>query len=158
MTEEHTTLVEVKSGKIELVFNRDMGYSTLQFNCECTDAMPYCKAMCCRLRQGFSVLLRPDEISKYKNRPFPRDPELRIVDNSPDGKSCYYLDSDEAKCTIHGEHPQMCKDYHCSPEGKGFGVKYRDGGWLWTPMNCLQQMGDGSVIDLRKISKVNLGD
>jgi hypothetical protein len=155
MTEDRQTLVEVQSGKVELVWNGK--YSTLQFNAECKDVIHLCKAMCCRLRQGFTVLLEDDEVAKYKSRPFPRDPALRVLDRSVDGESCIYLDTGKSTCTIHGSHPRMCKSYHCSPGGKGFGVKHRDGGWLWTPMGCLQQLGDGTVIDIREIAKVNLG-
>jgi hypothetical protein len=157
MSEERQTLKEVPSGKIELVWNGV--YSTLQFSCECLDALPYCKAMCCRLRQGFTVLLNDAEIKsgKYKTRPFPQDPQLRVLQRSEDGNSCFYLDSDKSVCTIHGGHPTMCRDYHCSPGGKGFGVKYRDGGWLWTPMGCLQQLGDGTVVDIRELTTVNIG-
>ncbi len=155
MTEERQTLVELPSGRIELVWNGT--FSTLQFNAECVECLPFCKAMCCRLRQGFTVLLQEDEIPKYKNRPFPQNPELRVLERSKDGNSCYYLDSDRSLCTIHGHHPKMCSDYHCSPQGKGDGVKHRDGGWLWTPMGCLQQLGDGTVIDIREVTKVNLG-
>lgn len=155
MSEERQLLKDVPSGKIELVFNGL--YSTLQFNCACVDALPYCKGMCCRLRQGFTVLLTTEEIPKYKHRPYPRQPELMILDNSPDGNSCCYLDQQKSTCTIHGGHPQMCKDYHCSPGGVGENVKYRDGGWMWTPMGCVQQMADGSVIDIRDAAKVNLG-
>jgi Fe-S-cluster containining protein len=153
--EERQTLKEVPSGKIELVWNGV--YSTLQFNCDCMDAIPFCKAMCCRLRQGFTVLLKAGEVSKYKNRPFPQDPQLRVLQRSEDGNSCYYLDSEKSLCTIHGDHPEMCRVYHCSPQGKGDGVKHRDGGWLWTPMACLQQLADGTVIDIREQSQVRIG-
>jgi Fe-S-cluster containining protein len=155
VSEERQILKEVPSGKIELVWNGT--YSTLQFNGECTEMLPYCKAMCCRLRQGFTVLLEDSEVAKYKNRPFPQDPQLRVLERSEDGNSCYYLDAEKSLCTIHGQHPLMCQKYHCSPGGKGHGVKHRDGGWLWTPMGCLQQLGDGTVIDIREISQVKIG-
>ena len=156
MTEERQVLKEVASGKIEFVWNGT--YSTLQFNCSCLDAIPYCKGMCCRLRQGFTVLLKDSEIPKYRSRPFPQNPQLRVLERSADGSACYYLDQEKSLCTIHGRHPEMCQVYHCSPGGKGETVKYRDGGWLWTPMACLQQLGDGTVVDVREISKVRIGN
>ena len=152
--EDRQVLKEVPSGKIELIFNGV--YSTLNFNCHCLDALPFCKAMCCRMRQGFTVLLREDEVSKYKSEPYRKDQSLRVLQRSADGNACTYLDQEKCQCTIHGSSPQMCQDYHCSVEGKGDGVKYRDGGWLWTPLGALQQLADGSVIDIRKIAKVNL--
>ena len=142
-------LVDVPSGKIELVFNGV--YSTLQFNCHCLDALPYCKAMCCRLRQGFTVMLKEDEVGKYKSKPHPQNPELRILQSSPDGQSCVYLEANKNQCTIHDHSPWMFGAYHCSPEGKGDRVEYRDGGWLWSPMGCVQQLGDGSVVDIRDL-------
>src|ERR1019366_2045896 len=157
MTEKRSTLVDLPSGKIELVFHVENGYSKLEFNADCISCLPFCHAMCCRLRQGFTVLLESDEIAKYKNRPFPRDPQLRVLDRSEDGESCVYLDADKSLCTIHGKHPKMCKSYHCSPGGVGENVKHRDGGWLWTPMGCLQQLGVRTVVDIPEISKVNRG-
>ena len=151
--EERQTLVEVASGKVELVWNGV--YSTLQFNAACTDVVHLCKGMCCRLRQGFTVLLRADEVGKFESKPYPRDASLHVLQTSPDGNACFYLEQEKSLCKIHGKAPQMCQDYHCSPEGKGDGVKYRDGGWLWTPMGCLGQLADGSVFDMRK-QKVNL--
>jgi len=152
--EDRQTLKEVPSGKIELVFNGV--YSTLQFNCHCLDALPYCKAMCCRLRQGFTVLLTEEEKHKYESKPYARDASLRVLQTSKDGQACYYLDQEKYQCTIHDHSPWMCGVYHCSPEGKGDRVKYRDAGWLWTPMGCLQQLADGTVIDTRQHVKVNL--
>ena len=154
MMEERTTLKELPSGKIELVWNGV--YSTLQFNVHCLDALPFCKAMCCRMRQGFSVMLKPEEIGKYKSRPHPLNPETHIVQTDSSGQHCTYLDSGSCQCTIHDHSPWMCGAYHCSPGGKGDRVEHRDGGWLWTPIGALQQLADGSVIDIRKIAKVNL--
>lgn len=155
MLEERQTLKELPSGKIELVWNGV--YSTLQFNVDCLDAIPFCKGMCCRLRQGFTVLLKDGEVSKYKSRPFPQNPSLRVLQRSEDGNSCCYLDAEKSICTIHGQHPEMCKVWHCSPGGIGATVRYRDGGWLWTPMGCLEQLADGSVVDIRELTKVNIG-
>jgi hypothetical protein len=149
--EMHEVLKEVPSGKIELVDNGV--YSTLQFNCHCLDALPFCKAMCCRLRQGFTVMMTPnDDASKYKTKPHPQNPELKILQHDADGKQCTYL-SDKFECTIHTDSPWMCGAYHCSPGGKGDRVQYRDGGWIWSPMGLVQQLGDGSVVDMRNAAR-----
>jgi len=152
--EDRQVLAEVPSGKVELVFNGV--FSTLQFNAECMDVIHLCKGMCCRLRQGFTVLLKEDEIGKYKSEPFRKDQSLQVLQRSEDGQSCTYLDQEKSTCTIHDHSPWMCGAYHCSPGGKGERVEHRDGGWFWSPMNCLQQLADGSVMDIRKIAKVNL--
>jgi len=148
--DEKQTLREVPSGTIDLVFNGV--FSTLQFNCHCLDALPFCKAMCCRQRQGFTVLLQPDEKGKFKSRPYPHTANVEMLAADASGQHCFYLDPEKHQCTIHEKSPWMCGAYHCSPGGKGDRVTHRDGGWLWTPMNCLQQLGDGSVIDIRKQS------
>lgn len=152
MKEDHQLLKEVPSGKIELVFNGS--FSVLQFNCHCLDALPFCKAMCCRLRQGFTVMLQPEEVGHYRSRPHPQNPDLHILQHSADGNACTYLDQTEHKCTIHDHSPKMCQLYHCSPGGKGDHVKHRDGGWVWTPTGFLQQLGDGTVVDVREIARV----
>ena len=152
--EDRQTLKEVPSGKIELVFNG--ATSTLQFNCHCLDALPYCKAMCCRMRQGFVVLLNEEEAHKYRSIPYKGNPGVRVLKASDDGNACFYLDQKTCQCKIHEDSPLMCGAYHCSPEGKGDRVQYRDGGWLWSPVGALQQLADGSVMDVRKIAKVNL--
>ena len=41
-----TLLAEVASGRIEIVFNGL--FNALQFNSDCSDALPYCNAACCR--------------------------------------------------------------------------------------------------------------
>lgn len=151
--EDRQVLKEVKSGKIELVYNGV--YSTLQFNCHCLDALPFCKAMCCRQRQGFTVILtqKEAEAKKYKTKQHPQSKGVQVLQADPTGQFCVYLDNDKNTCSIHEDSPWMCGAYHCSPGGLGDRVKHRDGGWLWTPINALQQLADGSVIDIRNQSK-----
>ncbi len=57
-------LVETKSGPIELVKVGPVMF--LQFNCECEHAIPYCAAMCCRMRMAYNVELTEEEAVKFK--------------------------------------------------------------------------------------------
>lgn len=129
MGEERKTIREVASGKIEVVFNGV--FSVMQFNCACSDALPYCKALCCRLRTSYTVILQKDEIGKFKSKPHPHSPGLEILQDS--GGNCTYLDED-ALCGVHeAGKPWACTAFHCSPEGKGEGITHRQGGWFLSP-------------------------
>lgn len=132
LLEERTTLVETPSGKIELAFNG--AFQVLQFNCECMDALPYCKAMCCRLRSGYHVKLLEGEKGKYESRPLKvRDPNgLHVLQTKKKDGSCVYL-NDEALCRIHQTKPWACGVWHCSPGGKGDGIRFTDQGWRLGP-------------------------
>jgi len=131
---ERTTIASTKSGPIELVLIQGAAM-TLQFNCECLDALPYCKAMCCRLRSGLNVLLDVDEVQKFKSRPFKGH---HILQSQPETDACVYLSRD-CLCQTHSDKPRMCKAWHCSPGGKGEGIEVRDSGWFMSPMFGNQQ-------------------
>lgn len=129
-----TLLAEVASGRIEIVFNGL--FNTIQFNSDCTDALPYCRAACCRLRSGYNVLLQEDEVDKYDSVPHPNQEGKFILKSKEEDLSCIYLDSEKSMCTIHETKPWACKVWHCSPEGSANGeepIQYRDGGWILTP-------------------------
>jgi Fe-S-cluster containining protein len=120
------TIKEVESGTIDVVFNGV--FSTLQFNCSCEDALPVCKAICGRMRiaGGATAMLEESEKDKFQNL----DGQL-LAD--PRTRACVYLGED-CKCTVHDDKPKICKAWHCSPGGKGEGIKYRSTGWLLAPM------------------------
>jgi hypothetical protein len=118
-------LKEVPSGKIEII-ETENGEPLLQFNCSCLDALPYCRAACCKGRPGFNVGLEQDELDKY---------EWYIADTLPgqpliqyEGDCCKYLTND-CKCVIHLDKPKTCQKWHCSPGGIGDGVQIRSEGW-----------------------------
>lgn len=129
-----TVLRETPNGPIEIVMlNHEV--LSLQFNTTCTDALPICKAICCRMRSSFAVQLEPDELAKFKhiqNPTTPGRPELRILQSAPDGHTCTYL-TPESRCEVHADKPRHCSVWHCSPGGKGDGVKYRALGWALLP-------------------------
>jgi hypothetical protein len=131
---ERTSIVETPSGPIELVLVQG-AFLTLQFNCDCMDALPYCKALCCRMRSGVNVLLDPDEIGKFKSKPYRGN---YILQSNPETDACAHL-SAKCECTVHQDKPRMCRAWHCSPGGKGEGIQVRDGGWFMSPLFGNQQ-------------------
>jgi hypothetical protein len=130
---ERVVIENTKSGPIELVLVQGM-CMTLQFNCSCTDALFYCKAICCRSRSGLNVILDQDEKDKFKHR---LQNGLPVLQGKADD-SCVYLSGD-CKCTVHADKPRMCGAWHCSPGGKGEGIEVRDGGWFLSPFFGNQQ-------------------
>lgn len=127
--ESRQLIAEVASGSIEMVFDGDS--QLLQFNCSCDDALPYCRAMCCRHRPYFNILLESDEIEKFKSVPHPQRTELFILQE--EGSRCVYLNNDTCDCVVHTDKPKACAAYHCSPGGVGDNIKMRDVGWLLLP-------------------------
>jgi len=120
------TLKIVDSGTIDIVENEDKQY--LQFNCSCADALPFCKAMCCKGRPRFNVQLMDGESEKFKSILHPNG-SLKILDHNA-GSCCYLKDN---KCLVHDDKPEICGKWHCSPGGVGEGIKLRDKGWVFTP-------------------------
>lgn len=118
------TLVELSSGKIELVWNGL--WVLLQFNCSCIDALPYCHAMCCR---SFSIGVQADEAHKFKTKPHPITKQPTLLRN--DLNVCQHLQGD-CKCEVHTDKPNMCRRWHCSPQGNPGDkeIIHRDAGWL----------------------------
>lgn len=134
--ESRTTLVELPSGKIELVLVGGV-YPVLQFNLPCSAALPYCQAACCRMRSGVNAILHPDEIEKFQSKRLPGPQELYVLASNPADDSCVYLE--DSKCTIQNTKPKSCTEWHCSPAGN-LGdptVKIRDMGWFLSPMGAL---------------------
>lgn len=128
-TPNRRTISDVPSGKIELVFDGEM--QLLQFNCSCDDALPYCRAVCCRNRPYFNVLLEPEEVQKFKSMPHPQHVNLLILQE--DGSRCIYLDNNTCHCAVHSDKPKICTRYHCSPGGSGDGIDLRGNGWMLLP-------------------------
>lgn len=132
-------LKEVESGKIELV---EVGNELrLQFNCSCMDALPMCRAMCCRMQQQYSAIVTPEDMIRLW-----MTPRLRLGQDADTGavavqnfvpvkedkkNECLYLD--ELLCSVHGAKPAMCRKWHCSPGGVGEGLEIRASGWRLVP-------------------------
>lgn len=133
--ETKTTLVEVASGKIEIMNDGMNMY--IQFNCECRDALPHCRGMCCAYRPLWNVDVKPTELFSQ--------PPLRLLKmaNNP-GKVYLDYDRETGHCLEHDvktglcriqntTKPENCCNWHCSPGGVGEGIKFRQQGWLLSP-------------------------
>lgn len=101
-------LVEVSSGEISIETGADGAY--LLFNCDCIDALPYCKAQCCALL-GTTVELEELEILDdlveldYSGTP--------VMKRDADG-FCACLNRDTRTCSIYEQRPQTCRQFHCT--------------------------------------------
>jgi hypothetical protein len=121
-----TVLEELKSGQI--VFVQNGVFASIQFRCDCLDAIHLCHGMCCTRRAGFSVELEEDELPNYFHN------EKGILASTPDGMACFYLR--EGKCGIYERRPRMCRQWHCSPDGQKDDdqIVRRDAGWILIPV------------------------
>jgi hypothetical protein len=134
MDSHKTILVELSSGNIELTSN-NQGEPIIQFNCECEDALPYCKAMCCKGRPTYNVLVSPDR-KDLCPEPHPDDNDLMILPT--EGNCCKYL-SNNNMCSVHDNKPKDCMNWHCSPGGVGENIINRCGGWNLRISDLVQQ-------------------
>ncbi len=109
--ERVTILEELPSGNIRLELGADGLY--LLFDCDCLDALPFCKAHCCSL-QG--ILLDEDEASEFEAL-YPIEPNDRYqayeMRRDADG-FCACLDRETRQCQIYSDRPQTCRQYHCT--------------------------------------------
>lgn len=119
------TLQILESGTIDLV---EDGELYLQFNASCEDALPYCRARCCKSRPEINVAVDDNESFQTVDVVV-RGKTLKVLDNI-DGH-CVYLEND--LCKVHSHKPRSCSIWHCSPGGKGEGITIRDFGWKLTP-------------------------
>lgn len=107
-------MVTVPSGEIAIETGGDGTF--LMFDCECLDALPYCKAVCCTL-PGIEITLAEAE-QLGKGRP----PHQAIVTPTGDGYSmrraadayCVCSDRSSRLCGIYPERPDVCSSFHCT--------------------------------------------
>lgn len=132
-------LVKLENGGEVRLESGDSG-QWLQFDGECLDMLPYCRAQCCALT-GTVV----DEESQEKLAQaygektaevlldFHSSREWIVMKRQADGR-CIALDRETCKCTIYEHRPNTCSAFHCT---KGSGMR----GWplgnavtrQWTP-------------------------
>lgn len=125
----NTVIKDTPTGPIEIVF--DGKQLVLQFNCSCEDALPICKAACCRYRPFYNVAVADEEKSKFLTQPNPDNPEMHILQNR--GDTCVYLNG-SCGCEVHSDKPKVCGQWHCSPFGVGDGITNRQKGWVVLPL------------------------
>lgn len=130
------TLRDLPSGKIELVLLKST-LPVLQFNSSCQDALPFCKAMCCRMRSGVNVELLPQEYQTLLCHTTKTG--MVVLDSKPEDDSCVYLDEQTDLCKIHSEKPVNCGNWHCSPNGVGEHLTKKDHGWFLSPVGALSR-------------------
>lgn len=118
-----TVIVTLPSGEIRLERGADSTY--LIFDCDCLDALPYCKAQCCGIA---GTIVREDEweridqlseVLQTRLLNFGKYPEMK---RDADGQ-CAALDRDKCLCMIYDSRPKTCKDFHCSRgHGRGWDI------------------------------------
>lgn len=123
-------LKSLPSGEIAIETGADGVW--LRFDCDCLDALPYCKAACCGIH-GIDVTeeeakqtLTVNDNGKRKTIPLAvltstSEEDGRGMTRSSDG-FCHCLDRTTRLCTIYKDRPETCRDFHCT---KGPGVR----GW-----------------------------
>lgn len=102
----------------------------VQFNSPCSESVPTCQAMCCRMRRYYSVPLTEEEVAIY---PHTKNSEGVMVLKGKQNGDCVYLDG--TRCSIYDTRPKGCREWHCSPEG-GLGdpeIRKRGDGWVMFP-------------------------
>ena len=124
-------LKKVPSGEIALELGGDGVY--LRFDCECLDALPYCKASCCSL-PGIDVEESElvNEVSVTvdgKKKTIKLD---ALVERTLDGDAemhrasdgfCRCLNRESRTCGIYKDRPEVCREFHCT---RGAGMR----GWI----------------------------
>lgn len=125
-----TVLKQVPSGEVALELGGDGVY--LRFDCDCLDALPYCKAVCCSLN-GIDVesaeLENPVDLTVDGKKKTVKLHQLTQVGldgevemhRSSDG-FCRCLNRDSRTCGVYKDRPQVCQEFHCT---KGVGMR----GW-----------------------------
>tara|TARA_R110002020_G_C16018930_1_gene751796 strand:- start:232 stop:654 length:423 start_codon:yes stop_codon:yes gene_type:complete len=106
----------------------------VQFNGSCSEMLPHCRAICCRLRPMVNAPLSTiGEISKFRSKRNPNHKDQFVLQS--EGGHCTYL-TDSNQCEVHSDKPKVCAGWHCSPggvdeDGKPYPNTGR--GWALTP-------------------------
>jgi hypothetical protein len=132
---QRAVLRKVPSGEIAIETGADGVF--LRFDCDCIDALPYCKGACCGLH-GIDVTeqelvnvvtVKNDDGSKRKvtlsqlaTKDDEDGPEML---RSSDG-FCTCLDRSTRLCRIYKDRPATCRDFHCTrgPSVRGWRLDF----------------------------------
>lgn len=90
------------------------------FDCDCLDALPFCRAQCCALL-GTTIFEEDIDLFKEKlgeeitNRIIDFDPRFDeyVMKRFSDGR-CSCLDRETKQCQIYDNRPTTCRKFHCS--------------------------------------------
>ncbi|NET46197.1 YkgJ family cysteine cluster protein [Okeania sp. SIO2B3] len=112
-----TVIAEFPSGEIRIEDGSDGAW--ILFDCDCLDALPYCRAQCCGLR-GTYVHQEEQDYANYESY-FDQNAQLLLLKRDADGM-CYALNRETKTCEIYNNRPQVCRDFHCTrgPDMRGF--------------------------------------
>lgn len=130
---QRTVLKKVPSGEIALEIGGDGTW--LRFDCDCLDALPYCKAACCGLHG-----IRVDEHELEKSVTVKHESgvvkttlqQLTVIDDDEhvmirgsDGL-CTCLSRQTRLCGLYKDRPDTCQSFHCSrgPAARGWRLSF----------------------------------
>ncbi|NEQ36650.1 MAG: YkgJ family cysteine cluster protein [Okeania sp. SIO3I5] len=104
-----TIIKEVPSGEIRMEDGADGAW--ILFDCDCLDALFYCRAQCCALR---GTLVMPEEEAHVNyDAYFDQNLGLKVLRRDADG-FCYALNRQTKTCSIYDIRSQTCRDFHCT--------------------------------------------
>ena len=101
-------IATVPSGEIRLELGADGVH--LLFDCDCLDALPYCKAQCCSL---IGIDLTEEEQKSGLFEAYPEEDGSFTLKRGADG-FCNYLDRSCRMCGIYEQRPETCRGFHCT--------------------------------------------
>lgn len=102
-------IAELPSGEVRIESGSDGTY--LLFDCDCTDALPFCRAQCCALK---GTAITPDEYDEGKYfSEWSDEINAMVLRRDSDGRCCY-LNRENCSCSIYNQRPQVCQAFHCT--------------------------------------------
>ena len=122
---------QLPTGTIDLV--TEEGLLKIQFNGPCQEMLPYCNAICCRLRPIVNTLLTPEEADRFDSEPHAVEAGQHVLSHREG--HCAYLHAGN-RCLVHSSKPKACQQWHCSPSGvdeQGKPFPDTNKGWVLTP-------------------------
>lgn len=120
---QRAVLRTVSSGEIAIETGGDGVF--LRFDCDCEDALPYCKAACCGLHgidvepqelvqqitfTGHDGKKRTMQLGNLTTKDEDDGPEMIRASDS----FCTCLDRQTRRCVIYKDRPKTCRDFHCT--------------------------------------------
>ena len=110
-------LKKLPSGEIAVEDGGDGPF--LRFDCDCIDALPYCKARCCALPGIAITAEEAEQIKRATKNALPVVVTTNKEDNSLEmahrsDTYCRCNDPESRTCTIYKDRPKTCRDFHCT--------------------------------------------
>jgi hypothetical protein len=102
-------LLKVPSGEIAMEVGADGTY--LRFDCDCLDALPYCKAACCSLCE---TIVTDEEAAHIGEHLIARDHTGQALMRRRSDGYCCCNDPLTKLCTIYDRRSFTCSNFHCT--------------------------------------------